>query len=105
MPARSEWIKHWAYEVVKVARLPVPNEIRDPACMIGPKLWIRRRIRRLAPWLVPRQNPRGCCWHHQVNWRHAAAVAVRASSCGADQPCVAISVAVADYRFLTESEH
>jgi hypothetical protein len=56
MPERSEPI-HPAYEpvyeVVKVVRLPVPNDIRDPACMIGPKVWLTRRIRRLASWLVP----------------------------------------------------
>ncbi|MGP3937341.1 hypothetical protein [Nonomuraea sp. KM88] len=65
------------YEVVKVVRLPVPNEIRAPDCMIGPKIWLRRRIRRLASWLVPRQTPRPCCWHHQVNWHQAAAAAIR----------------------------
>ena len=80
MPERSEPI-HPAYEpvyeVVKVVRLPVPNEIRAPDCMIGPKVWLRRRIRRLASSLVPRQTPRTCCWHHQVDWHQAAAAAIR----------------------------
>ncbi|MEU6718251.1 hypothetical protein ABZ897_42865 [Nonomuraea sp. NPDC046802] len=80
MPEPSESI-HPAYEpvyeVVKVVRLPVPNEIREPPCMIGPKVWVGRRIRRLAPWLVPRQAPRACCWHHQVDWHQAAAAAIR----------------------------
>lgn len=76
MPEPSESIQP-VYEVVKVVRLPVPNEIREPDCMIGPKVWVRRRIRRLAPWLVPRQAPRACCWHHQVDWRQAAEAAIR----------------------------
>lgn len=71
-----EWIERWVYEVVKVTRLPIPRELRDPECMIGPKVWLVRRIRCLAPWLVRRQRPRGCCWHHEVNWRQAAAIAV-----------------------------
>jgi hypothetical protein len=77
MPERTEWTPLWVYEVVKVARLPVPNEIRGPECMVGPKVWVLRRIRRYLPRLVRRQNPRGCCWHHQVDWRRAAAVVVR----------------------------
>lgn len=76
-PARPQWIEVFEYELVRVARLPVPNEIREPACMIGPKVWIRRRVRRWVPWLVPRQAPRGCCWHHRVDWRQAAAAAIR----------------------------
>ncbi|MBE1582798.1 hypothetical protein ACFPOI_59785 [Nonomuraea angiospora] len=58
-------------------RLPVPNEIREPARMIAPKVWVRRRIRRLAPRLVPRQASRACCRHHQVDWRQAAEAAIR----------------------------
>ncbi|WP_171074738.1 hypothetical protein [Nonomuraea basaltis] len=46
------------YQVVKVARLPVPNEIREPDCMIGPKVWAARRIRRLALWLLPAEPRR-----------------------------------------------
>ncbi len=76
MPLR-EWIEHWVYEVVKVAHLPVPNEIDGPHCMIGPTVRMRRRIRRCAPWLAPRQDSRDCCWHHHVDWRQAADVAVR----------------------------
>ncbi|WP_327581499.1 hypothetical protein OHA25_36710 [Nonomuraea sp. NBC_00507] len=48
MPEPSESIQpvyEPMYEVVKVVRLPVPNEIREPDCMIGPKAWARRRIR------------------------------------------------------------
>ncbi|MBB6347236.1 hypothetical protein FHU36_003781 [Nonomuraea muscovyensis] len=44
--------------------------------MIGSKVWLVRRIRCLAPGLVRRQRPRDCCWHHKVNWRQAAAIAV-----------------------------
>jgi hypothetical protein len=74
---RPEWIEHHVYEVAKLARLPVPNELDDPACMTGPWVWVRRRLRRLVPWLVPAQKPRDCCWHHQVDWRTAAGIAVR----------------------------
>ncbi|RVX40908.1 hypothetical protein EDD27_3350 [Nonomuraea polychroma] len=80
MPEPSESIQpvyEPVYEVVKVVRLPVPNEIREPDCMIGPKVWVRRRIRRLTPWLVPRQAPPARCWYHQVDWRQAAEAAMR----------------------------
>ncbi|WP_165958871.1 hypothetical protein [Actinomadura sp. KC345] len=77
MSARSKWIPFYVYDVVKVARLPVPNEIRGPKCMIGPKVWVRRHLRRYLPWLVRRQVPRNCCWHHQIDWRIAAAAAIR----------------------------
>ncbi|MEV0633261.1 hypothetical protein [Nonomuraea wenchangensis] len=62
--------------MMHVTRLPIPQELRDPECMIGPKVWLVRRIRCLAPWLVRCQRPRGCCWPHEVNWRQAAAIAV-----------------------------
>lgn len=64
-------------QVVDVARLALPTELGGPECMIGPWVWMRRRIRRLAPWLVPGQRPRGCCWHHQVDWGQAAGIAIR----------------------------
>ncbi|MEU4332547.1 hypothetical protein [Nonomuraea dietziae] len=76
MATPTEPIQRWVYEVVKVTRLPIPEELRDPACMIGPKVWVMRRIRRLAPWLVHGQRPRSCCWPHEVDWRQAAAIAV-----------------------------
>ncbi|WP_146104182.1 hypothetical protein [Nonomuraea solani] len=49
MPEPSESFQP-VHEVAKVVRLPVPNEIREPDCMIGPKVWVRRRIRRLPPF-------------------------------------------------------
>lgn len=63
--------------VARVARLPVLNELADPARMTGRWVWVRRRLRRRVPWLVPAQKPRDCCWHHRVDWRSAAGVAVR----------------------------
>jgi hypothetical protein len=33
-PARAEWTMR--YDVVRVSDLPIPNEIRGPACMLGP---------------------------------------------------------------------
>jgi hypothetical protein len=31
----------------------------------GPWVWVRRRLRRLAPWLIPRRRPRDCCNFHR----------------------------------------
>jgi hypothetical protein len=53
MPERIEWIEHWVYEVVKVSRLPVPNEIRGPTCMIGPKVWYGTVSAGSSPGLSP----------------------------------------------------
>lgn len=75
MSAPSEWAL--LYDVVNVSDLPVPNEIRGPACMTGPKVWLRRRSRKRIGWLAPRLGPRDCCWHHQVSWGDTAEVAVR----------------------------
>lgn len=75
--ANPEWIENHVYEIARLARLPIPNELEDPECMTGRWVWVRRRLRRIVPWLVPAQKPRDCCWHHQVDWRNAAGVAVR----------------------------
>lgn len=74
---RPRWIEHWTYEVVDVAALPLPPDLDSPDCMTGIWVGARRRLRRRVPWLIPAQGPRYCCWHHQVNWRQAAAIAVR----------------------------
>ena len=74
-PARAEWTIR--YDVVRVSDLPIPNEIRSPACMLGPGAWLRRRAQRHVAWLRRPLRPRDCCWHHQVNWPVAAEIAVR----------------------------
>ncbi|MEV3986917.1 hypothetical protein [Nonomuraea sp. NPDC049758] len=76
MPARENWVEHWVYEVVRVTSLPIPQELRDPPCMVGWKVRMTRRLRCLAPRFIPAQRPRECCWHHQVDWRLAADIAV-----------------------------
>jgi hypothetical protein len=70
-----KWVE--VYEVVDVSELPIPQELKEPPCMVGAWVWLRRRLRRLAPWLVPSQAPRECCWHHRVDWRWTAGTAVR----------------------------
>jgi hypothetical protein len=42
-------------------------------CMADPVPWPERLIRQI----VPRTRIRDCCWHHSIDWRHAAPVAVR----------------------------
>jgi hypothetical protein len=61
VPARTEWTMR--YDVVWVSDLPIPNEIRGPACMLGPGAWLRRRAQRRVAWLRRPLPPRDCCWH------------------------------------------
>jgi hypothetical protein len=64
------------YEVVDVAKLPLPRDLDDPDCMTGSWVSVRRRLCRVVPWVVPAQAPRDCSWHHQVDWHQAAATAI-----------------------------
>ena len=48
-----------------------PPIARD--CMALPPSWPKR----LARQIVPRTRIRDCCWHHRIDWRPAAAAAVR----------------------------
>jgi hypothetical protein len=48
-----------------------PPIARD--CMAAPVPWAAR----LARQAVPRTDTQDCCWHHRIDWRAAAAAAVR----------------------------
>lgn len=47
-----------------------PPIARD--CMAAPVPWLER----LARQVIPRTRIRDCCWHHSIDWRQAAAVAI-----------------------------
>jgi hypothetical protein len=52
VPARAEWTIR--YDVVRVSDLPIPNEIRGPACMLGPGVWLRRQAQPASLGFVDR---------------------------------------------------
>jgi hypothetical protein len=69
----QRWVQQWFYDVMAVRNLPAPGGIKFPPCMVRPRSWLWRRYRQL----VPRHEPRSCCWHHGGDWHRASATAIR----------------------------
>lgn len=61
-----------SWHVVWTAWLPRPEGV-DRGCMTGRVPWWRL----LARQVIPRRQPRDCCYYHHVDWHQVCAAAIR----------------------------
>ena len=58
--------------MVRTAWLPRPEGV-DRGCMTGQVPWWRV----LARQVIPRRQPRDCCYYHRIDWHRVSAAAIR----------------------------
>lgn len=68
-----EPVEKMYYAIVWVVRLPRPQLLDEPECMLGGKPWWRRLVRQL----VPRRACLDCCWYHRGDWHKVSKIAIR----------------------------
>ncbi|MEV0734286.1 hypothetical protein [Polymorphospora sp. NPDC050346] len=69
-----DWIEQWHHDITDVSRLPLPEELEHPPCMVDRRpSAARRRARQVAP----ASRLRDCCDYHGQDWAAASEAAIR----------------------------
>ncbi|THV42669.1 hypothetical protein [Glycomyces buryatensis] len=67
----TDYIEQWFYDITPVRRLPTPDELERPDCMVRGISGLRRAWRQRRP-----TGPKLCCWYHDGSWEDASQIAI-----------------------------